>query len=301
MFKKIINKIADKTNTSCNKLEERLLLSNGAILSKQQSLMTSNVFNDYEFKIFSQFGDDGLIQYLIKNIDIQNETFIEFGVEDYLESNTRFLLMNNNWRGFVMDGSAKNMENLKHQDWFWMYDLCCKAVFIDKFNINSLLSETKFENIGLLNIDLDGNDYWILETLDLSTLNPSILILEYNSVFGKDRAITVPYDKDFIRNEKHYSNLYWGASLKALEKLASEKGYALVGSNSTGCNAFFVRKDLLTDKIKQKTVAEAYFESKYRESRNEDNSLSYLRAEERLNAIKGLDVMNVETNQIEKL
>lgn len=298
---KIVNKISKIISFKNRELEEKLLLVNGAILTKQQLQNNSVDINDYEFKIFSQFGDDGIIQYLIKNIEIENETFIEFGVENYLESNTRFLLMNNNWRGFVMDGSESAIKFLHRQDWFWKYDLRAKAVFIDKNNINDLLRETDFENIGLLHIDLDGNDYWIFESLDLSKLNPSIIIAEYNSVFGKERAISVPYDKDFDRTKAHYSNLFWGASLKALDYLAEQKGYALVSCNSAGNNAYFVRKDLLNEKIQQKSVENSYVESKYRESRDENYSLSYLRADERLNIIKGLDVINVVTQKIEKL
>ena len=281
--------------------QERLLLSNGEILTKQQFSMTSNKFNDYEFKIFSQFGDDGLIQYLIKNITIQNETFIEFGVENYSESNTRFLLMNNNWSGFVMDGSEEAMSFLKGQDWLWRQDLTFKTAFIDRKNINDLLAETNFENIGLLHVDLDGNDYWILESLNLELLNPAIIIVEYNSVFGSERAISVPYDPHFQRTEKHYSNLYWGASLKALDHIANIKGYSLVGCNLAGNNAYFVRNDLLNDKISKKSVEEAYKESKYRESRDETYRLSYLRGGERLEIMRGLNVVNVETKEVEKL
>jgi hypothetical protein len=133
-------------------------------------------FNDFEFKIFSQWGDDGLIQYLIKNIKIENEIFVEFGVEDFSESNTRFLMMNNNWKGFVMDGSEENIERLRAKPWFWKYSLKVKAVFITKENINGLLAETGFKNIGLLHIDLDGNDAHILAELDLKVLNPAILV-----------------------------------------------------------------------------------------------------------------------------
>ena len=67
--------------------DETDLLAFGAMLSKQQLVLNSRNINDYEFKIFSQWGDDGIIQYLIKNVIIENETFIEFGVENYQESN----------------------------------------------------------------------------------------------------------------------------------------------------------------------------------------------------------------------
>jgi len=278
--------------------DETELLALGSLLSKQQWSLNSPNFNDYEFKIFSQFGDDGLIQYLIKHIKVENEIFIEFGVEDYSESNTRFLLMNNNWRGFVMDGSEQNMTKLKSKSWYWQYSLKSKASFITKENINGLLAETGFKNIGLLHIDLDGNDAHILAELDLKELNPSIIIMEYNAVFGKERAISVPYDKDFLRTDKHYSNLYWGASLPALTYIAGNKGYGLVGCNLAGNNAYYVRKDLLNEKIREKTVDEAFVMSKFRESRDKDFALSYLDGNERAEIIKGLDVIDVKTNEI---
>lgn len=281
--------------------DETELLALGSILSKQQWLLNSSNFNDFEFKIFSQWGDDGLIQYLIKHVKIENEAFIEFGVQDYSESTTRFLMMNNNWEGYVMDGSEENIASLKNKNWYWKYSLKCKSVFITRENINGLLSATGFRNIGLLHIDIDGNDAHILSELDLKELNPAIIIMEYNSVFGKQRPITVPYDKDFVRTTKHYSNLYFGASLAALTFIANRKGYGLVGCSLAGNNAYYVRRDLLNEKIKEKSVEEGYISSKFRESRDKDYSLSYLDGDDRYEAIKGMDVLNVQTNQMEKL
>ena len=281
--------------------DETGLLAIGAMLSKQQFLMSSDNINDYEYKIFSQWGDDGIIQYLIRNVTIENEIFIEFGVEDYQESNTRFLMMNNNWSGFVMDGSNKAMDNLKSKDWYWKYALISKAVFIDKDNINSLLASTGFSNIGLLHIDIDGNDYHILNEIDLSKLNPSIIIMEYNAVFGKDRFISILYDKNFNRTKAHYSNLFFGASLPAFDYTLSKKGYSLVGCNLAGNNGYFVRNDLLNERVKKVPVEKAFNESKFRESRDKDYSLSYIGGDARLELLKGLMVMNVKTMNLEKL
>ena len=279
------------------------LLATGALLSKQQYLMSSTNINDYEFKIFSHWGDDGIIQYLIKNTKIENEIFIEFGVGDYQESNTRFLMMNDNWKGFVMDGSDYNMKKLKKSKIYWKYDLIQNAIFIDLDNINTLLKNTGFTNIGLLHIDLDGNDYHILKAIDLTELNPSIIIMEYNAVFGGERLITVPYDKNFIRTKKHYSNLFFGASLPAINNLALKRGYSLVGCNKAGNNAYFVRKDLLNKKVKELSLDKAFKDSNFRESRNEDYSLSYLSGKDRLNILikDKLKVLNIETNQLEQL
>jgi len=280
---------------------EKTLLALGTSLSNQQRFMNTNVINDYEFKIFSQRGEDGIIQYLIKNIQIENTIFVEFGVENYMESNTRFLMMNNNWSGFVMDGSDKNIKSLRKRGWFWAYELQAKCAFIDKDNINHLLKETEFKNIGLLSIDIDGNDYWIFKEIDFSELNPSIVIVEYNALFGYERPISVPYDKKFNRTKAHYSNLFFGASLAALDYIAQQKGYALVGCNTAGSNAFFVRNDLLNDKVSKKTVKEAYREDKCRQSRDKNYKLSFLSGEERIAIIKNLNVINVVTNEVEKI
>jgi hypothetical protein len=283
-----------------NAENETALLAIGSLLTNQQLSMETKDINDYEFKIFSQFGDDGIIQYLIKNLEIKNQTFIEFGVGDYRESNTRFLMMNNNWSGFVMDSSSENMARLQNQNWYWKYDLRQKTAFITRENINGLLSEAGFSNIGLLHIDIDGVDYHIFNEMDLIKLNPAIIILEYNSVFGL-KPITVPYSDDFDRTKKHFSNLYFGASITALEYLATRKGYSLVGSNLAGNNAYFIRNDLLTEKLKKVCVIKAYKKSKFRESRTLKGELSFLEWNERCKILRGLEVLNVITNEIERL
>lgn len=278
-----------------------ILLALGKLLVNQQRTINSTNINDYEFKIFSQFGDDGIIQYLIHTLNINHNCFIEFGVEDYSESNTRFLLMNNNWSGFVIDGSIDNINRLTNSDYFWRYDLQATAEFITAENINTIIEKSGMSDIGILSIDIDGNDFFVLKAIDLSKINPDILILEYNSVFGSKRKITIPYDPKFQRTEKHYSNLYWGASLPALDQLAQEKGYGLIGSNLAGNNAYFLRKDLLNNVFSQKSADSVWKDSNFRESRNKDKTLSYLRKEQRLELIKGLPVLNIGTGLIEPL
>jgi hypothetical protein len=300
-LRKILQFVGYANQLITRETNDQKLLALGTLLSNQQWSMNSTDINDYEFKIFSEWGDDGIIQYLIKHIAIENKTFIEFGVENYMESNTRFLLMNNNWCGFVMDGSEQNMKSLQKRSWFFRYELNCKAAWIDKNNINSLLEESRLANIGLLHIDLDGNDYFILKEIDFTRLNPSILIMEYNSVFGYERAISVPYKSDFNRTRAHYSNLFFGASLAALNFGAEQKGYSLIGCNLAGNNAYFVRNDLLSERIQKVSVAQSYKPSRFREGRTKNYQLSYLSGAERIEAIKGLDVFNVITNQPEKL
>jgi hypothetical protein len=281
------------------KPEDQMMMI-GQLLSekiKEKKEITS--LADIEFKVFSQCGDDGIIQWLIYNIDCPNKTFIEFGVEDYRESNTRFLLMNNNWSGLVIDGSKKNVNRIIKSEYYWKFDLIAKEAFINAENINNLIALADFnKEVGILHIDLDGNDYWIWNSITI--ISPIIVILEYNSVFGMERAITVPYDKKFIRNKAHYSNLYFGASIRALHQLSEDKGYAFIGCNTVGNNAYFVRRDKLKN-IKEVSLEAGYVSSKFRESLDKSGRLNYLAGNERLKALKGMLVHNTITNQLEEL
>jgi hypothetical protein len=247
-----------------------------------------------EFRVCSQFGEDGIIQFLIANMPFPNKTFVEFGVEDYTESNTRFLLINDNWSGLVIDGSQSNIESIKQDPIYWKHDLTAVSAFITRDNINPLIASRFSGDLGLLSIDIDGNDYWIWEAI--MVVSPRILICEYNSVFGVKESISTPYRPDFIRQKAHFSNLYFGASLRALCMLAETRGYGFVGCNSAGNNAFFVRKDVIGN-LPVVTLEEGYVLSKFRESRDAQNNLSFISGEDRLKLIAALDVFDFKTGQ----
>jgi hypothetical protein len=270
----------------------------GAMLANQVKApheIHTNI-HDSEFKVFSQFGDDGILQYLIQQTQPEHHTFIEFGVQDYSEANTRFLLVNDNWRGLVLDGDTQAMSALHTEEIYWRHDLTAVGAFITRENVNQLFKDNGFSGeIGLLSVDIDGNDYWVWEAID--SVNPVIVTVEYNSVFGAQHAVSVPYDPAFYRTKAHYSNLYWGVSLKALCILAEKKGYAFVGCNSNGNNAHFVRKDKV-GKIPMKSAEQGYVESRFRESRDINGNLTFLRGGQRIEAIKEMQVVDVQTNAL---
>ena len=271
---------------------EKIKLQNGLILFENSQLKQSSKIIDYEFQVFSQWGEDGIISYLVNNLDIKNNFFIEFGVENYLESNTRFLLKKFNWSGLVIDSSQKNIDYIKKDKIYWQYNIKALCEFISRENINKIfLENVSQKNIGLLSIDIDGNDYWVWKAI--SSIDPSIVIIEYNSIFGSSKKYTVPYNKNFERNKAHYSNLYYGASLPALVKLGKEKGYALVTCNSAGNNAFFVKENLLNEKVKELSIKEAFQERKFRESRDKNNKLAFLNSAEEKKLISHLPLEEV--------
>ena len=132
---------------------------------------------DVEFRVSSQWGEDGIIDWLVERAEIPlaAQSFVEFGVDNYRQSNTRFLLQNRNWRGLIMDGDPGLVAAVERDNLAWRYDLTALSAFITRENINDLISEAGFSGeIGLLSIDLDGNDYWVWQALD--TVRPVICI-----------------------------------------------------------------------------------------------------------------------------
>ncbi len=310
MFKKLKEFIKFKSS-QINKLEEIQMAiysdmkSPKVNLGQIQSLLNNQrqeiiSLQQVEFQVFSQWGDDGIIQYLINKIDIPNKTFIEFGVENYKESNTRFLLINNNWSGLVIDGSKEHIDYIKKDMISWAFDIHAKHAFITKENINGILQDflDKGYNkeIGILSVDIDGNDYWVWD--EIKVVDPVIVITEYNAVFGKNNSWTIPYKHDFFRLDAHKSYQYWGASLNAFCSLADKKGYYFIGCNNNGNNAYFIRKDKIGN-LKPISAEEGYVESKFREYVDENGER--IGGEKRLELIKNMPIYNIQSDKLENI
>ena len=275
---------------------DEIKFNQGLILSELQAHKASTDLRDHEFKVFSQWGEDGIIQYLVRNVDIRNRTFIEFGVEDFFEANCRFLMMKDCWSGFVIDGSRANMARLRRSDFYWKRQLVGRCAFVDRENIAAILEESGFDHdLGILSVDIDGVDYFVLESL--AAWRPRILIVEYNGTFGFTRPVSVPYDASFHRTAGHWSNIYYGASLPAFAHLAQTRGYSLAGVNSVGSNAFFVRDDLLSDRVPAVQLAERRVSSVFRESRDEDGRLSFVASQGRRAVIAHMPLVDVVTGE----
>lgn len=176
----------------------------------------------------------------------------------------------------------------------WAYDLQARQAFITRENINDLIGAAGFSGeIGLLSIDLDGNDYWVWEALE--AVSPILCVCEYNAVFGDVYPIATPYDPAFRRTNAHFSALYFGASIAALCFLAGKKGYRFVGTTTAANDAFFVREDYAARFVDGALGTIEALPSRLRESRNEKGELTFIRAVDRLTAISHLPVVNVET------
>ena len=248
--------------TKLEEINEKNIFLNG------KNLITNNLINfpdeieKNEVKIFSQSGEDGIIQFILSKIKSKNKSFVEFGCENYLESNTRYLLFNNNWKGLIIDADIVNIKEVKESYYFWKYELTAISSFINKENIKEIICKYGFDNnLGILSIDIDGNDYWILK--ELKHILPDIIICEYNSLLGEKKSLTLKYDEKFVRAHNSFNKINYGASIRAICKLLSDK-YILVHGNKFGNNLFFVNQKF-KNLIQEKSIDECYSKISFNE------------------------------------
>jgi hypothetical protein len=193
------------------------------------------------FRVFSQFEEDGKLLFLFSIIGMENKTFVEIGSDDGVNSNTANLYFNFGWHGLYIDGNLKSIKRGKKffskypHPWFYRPQFVCNRV--TRENINEIIKNSGFTGeIGLLSIDIDGNDYWIWDAIEV--ISPKVVIIETHNEFGMNN-IVVPYDANYSFPGRH--PVYHGASPVAMNNLAKRKGYRLVGANDLGFNFIFVK------------------------------------------------------------
>ncbi|MDH5561402.1 MAG: hypothetical protein OEY59_11185 [Deltaproteobacteria bacterium] len=296
-MKKLVKKFGKISTYELDKKIDTVLMLQGlAQVQRVGSLKHILGVEDIEFKVYSQWGEDGIIQFLIQHIDLPNKIFVEFGVENYTESSTRFLLKNNNWSGLVIDGSEENYQYIRNDEISWRYELDAICSFITRENINELISSRiKEKEIGLLSVDIDGMDYWVWEEIDC--VEPAIVICEYNSLFGDQLEVVIPYRSDFIRSKAHVSNLYFGASIKAFIRLGKQKGYTFICTNSAGNNAFFVRDDLVNSKLSKLGLSKTFHKSKFREARDSNGQLLLKNTHELIHILNDKEIIDLQNGK----
>ena len=268
---------------------ERLRMALGRIEARQ----TQNTpLPQSEFSVFSQGGEDGLLARILAQVSLPNRRFVEFGVEDYREANTRFLLLSAGWSGLVLDGDAQNIARIQDSRAYWHAALTAELAFITRENINAVFTEHGFTGeLGLLSIDIDGNDYWVWEAVEVA--QPAVVTVEYNWRFGPDAAVTIPYQPDFDRSAAHPSWLYFGASLAALETLGKRKGYTLVAASASGVNAFFVRESLRPSSLPAQTASALWRPGRYSETRDAAGNMIKLSPEAQQSLAQSLPLVNI--------
>ena len=280
-------------------IQKELIIKAKLLSLKNRYFKKIKDLSDVEFQVYSQWGEDGIIDWLINKFPEIPKSFLEIGTQDYTESNTRFLLINRNWDGFLIEADKAAIKDIKSQRVYWKHNLRAINEFITKDNINNIIKKFNIpKKLGLLSLDIDGVDYWVLKKL--SVLDPSIIICEYNSLFGQKKSVTVPYKENFIRSDMHHSNLYYGASIKAFIDLMKKKNYFLIGTNSAGNNAFFVKKNIW-NKARKLIINKKVFDSKFRESRNTKGELTFLDKKSSLELIQNKLIIDLKNKNKKKI
>jgi len=223
------------------------------VLNYQQDFSNGKMskINTVGYKKFSQFEEDGILLYIFSLLNFSCPIFVEFGADDGINSNSANLIIHHGFSGLFIDGNKKALNRGEY--FFNRYVKDSKLVFHHAFinaeNINELINSNGInEEIGLLSIDIDGNDYWVWKAI--TSINPQVVVIETHNEFGMNDII-VPYDSNYFYPGIHPD--YHGASPVAMNKLANSKGYRLIGANELGFNFFFLRNDLLPQ-IKECTV-----------------------------------------------
>jgi len=226
-----------------------------------------NTLNRYEQRIYSQNGEDGVLLHLFSLLGTTDRRFIEFGIGDGKQCNTANLSLNFGWSGLLLEIDAQNVQAARR---YYQQQLGQSAAQVEitqaqvtAENINLILSEHGYAGeVDLLSIDIDSNDYWVWQAIDI--IQPRVVTIEFNASLGCERPLVVPYQSSFDAQAAHVSGFYHGASLAALTKLGQAKGYLLAGCESAGINAFFVREDVALGKVTAVSPTQAYFPHAYR-------------------------------------
>ena len=194
----------------------------------------------WEFSGFSQNGEDGIIDVLTARIINSNRYFIEIGASDGLENNTTWLAVARRYSGIWVEGSQKSSDWCAYLFTNLNYGVESICMFVTKNNTENLIKRAIYHNPDVFSLDIDGNDYYVAEAVLKSGLKPKIFVVEYNSAFGPNACITIPYREDFHMAQADGDSLYYGCAVSALKKLFVTFGYKFVTVDANGVNAIFI-------------------------------------------------------------
>lgn len=235
----------DKLHPSVG-IQQRQLMQHYLLCNRQNQLPDIKTTG---FKVFSQFEEDGILLYLFSIIGEGSKTFIEIGANDGINSNCSNLAVHFGWTGLFFEGDPQLIK--RGRKFYsriptpWHPKPTFVQAIIKRENINELIRQNGLSgDIELLSIDIDGNDYWVWDAIEI--VKPKVVVIETHTEFGTNN-IVVPYDPNYMFPGKH--PVYHGASVIAMNKLAEKKGYRLVAASDLGINQIFLRNDLALEEI----------------------------------------------------
>ncbi|HAR62786.1 MAG TPA: hypothetical protein DCS13_04915 [Candidatus Margulisbacteria bacterium] len=237
-----------------------LMLKYKELVNNKQTLPA---FGDIGFRVFSGADEDGILLYIFSLIGVTSKKLIDIGSAGIDGSNTANLILNHGWSALLVESNAKTVNYMNK-----FYSSCTETKlyppilvneFVNVHNINAIIAKNHFDGeVDLFCLDIDGIDYWVWNALEV--VNPRVVLVEFQAIWGADRSVTIPYKEDF--QIEYYGELqlglYSGASLPAFVKLAKQKGYRLVGCHRYGFNAFFIRNDIAMEILPEISVEKCF-------------------------------------------
>ena len=300
MFGRIIGGALHKTGGSSYYDPLRARIGEAALLAQKAARPAFRHLWDAEVKVYSQWGEDGILDYLCDCLDIIRPRSLELGVGNFLECNTRFLAEHRAGSVVAVDARTDLSTTMRALPEYWRTSIWAFEEWITPESVSGMLSRARvlMGGVDVLSLDIDGNDYWVAEALDFSGVQ--IIVVEYNPLLGHRLPVSVPRDDGFDRRRAHPSWLYYGASLRAWIHLFHGNGFTFVGTNRQGNNAFFCPSarlaeiPLATPELEDLT---RFVDWRVRESRGDDGRLSYLSGADRTEAIGSMPLIDVATER----
>ena len=194
----------------------------------------------WEFSGFSQNGEDGILDVLRKQLSSSNRYFIEIGSADGMQNNSSWLVVAEQYNGLMIEGNPQLVERARRTVQNYSIGVECLNMFVGVHNVDELRALAQFANPDVFSLDIDGIDYYIAKALIDGGFRPKIFVVEFNSVYGPDRSVTIPYQDNFVFSKAHPTQLYYGVSIAAWRKFFAGYGYRFVTVDRKGVNAFFV-------------------------------------------------------------
>ena len=239
-FKKVYYKLNAllfrEIRKNTNLIKINTAFSRGAVTAALRKIDSTNP-TSWEFGAFSQNGEDGIIDFLIENLNHSNKYFIEIGANNCIDNNTAWLAFGKNFSGLMIEGDDYlHRTSMDIKPWYTDYH----NIFVTAENIAALEEMSLYKNPDLFSLDIDGNDYYIMKSILEAGFKPKIIVVEYNSCYGPDLKMTIKYQKDFVFYKAHESCLYYGVSISLWKHLLASFGYKFITVDSNGVNGFFV-------------------------------------------------------------
>jgi len=251
-------------------VEQAMIVNQYILMKKLMAPGEMPSFRDVGFKVHSQFEEDGILLYIFSVIGTTNKRVVEICAGDGIQCMAANLIINHGWEGLLFDGDKNSVDRgtnfyASNKSTF-LYPPIFKQAWLTRENIDQLIAENGFKNeIDLLSLDIDGNDYYIMEAINV--IKPRVIICETHNVIPSDLAMTIPYKSDFNRMEDLHPD-FMSVSLLAMKKLLNKKGYRLVGSHRYGFNAIFMLNEVGKDYFPEVSV-ESVHDNAYTKFRTE--------------------------------